>query len=205
MPSLYNIHEINNLYLWLLSHCESHESCDSQCLLFESPNLWLNCDAVRDSQHGPKMQFAKQRGSIQATFQKWIYSGRVPEVCKTVACKRWFEFGPESKFPHPMSTSSKPQCCFCFYLTFVSILDQPLLWGPDMTTQMIRKRFFCVADVCVMGKSIPRQLMRITVAFTESVLWRRPSYTKKACQKALCDKCPVQLGSNITSPKLKSL
>ena len=28
---------------------------------------------------------------------------------------------------------------------------------PDMITQIIRKRFFCATDVCVIGKLIPRE------------------------------------------------
>ena len=32
---------------------------------------------------------------------------------------------------------------------------------PDIITQIIRKQLFCVTDVCVIGKSIPRQIMRV--------------------------------------------
>ena len=40
----------------------------------------------------------------------------------------------------------------------------------EMITQIIRKQFFCVTDVHVIGKLIPRQLMCVNVAFTESTL-----------------------------------
>ena len=39
-----------------------------------------------------------------------------------------------------------------------------------MITQVIRKQFFCVTDVHVIGKLIPRQLMCVIVAVTESTL-----------------------------------
>ena len=44
----------------------------------------------------------------------------------------------------------------------------PLTMGPEMITQIIRKPFFCVADVHVIGKLIPRQFMCVIGAFTES-------------------------------------
>ena len=37
-----------------------------------------------------------------------------------------------------------------------------------MNTQIIRKRLFCVTGVSVIGELIPRQLMCVTGAFTES-------------------------------------
>ena len=33
-----------------------------------------------------------------------------------------------------------------------------IITRPEMITQIIRKQFFCVTDVCVIGKFIPRQL-----------------------------------------------
>ena len=32
-----------------------------------------------------------------------------------------------------------------------------LTMRPEMITQIIRKQFFCVTDVCVIGKLIPRE------------------------------------------------
>ena len=38
---------------------------------------------------------------------------------------------------------------------------------------------------------IPRQLMCVIGAFTESTLWRRRITPNNSCQKALCNRCPV--------------
>ena len=63
--------------------------------------------------------------------------------------------------------------------------------GPEMITQIIRKQFFCVTDVCVIGKLIPRQLMCVIGASTESTLCKRPITQKNSCPNALCNRCPV--------------
>ena len=60
-----------------------------------------------------------------------------------------------------------------------------------MITQIIRKQFFCVTDVHVIGILILRQLLcdwRIHKNTYESA-----RITQKKCQKALCNRCPVQL------------
>ena len=74
----------------------------------------------------------------------------------------------------PFATTTSPNC-----------------FEAQMITQMIRKRFFCVTDVHVIWKLIPRQFMCVIGAFTESTLWRRPNKTKNSCQKALCNRCPL--------------
>ena len=48
-----------------------------------------------------------------------------------------------------------------------------------MITHIIQKQFFCVTDVRAIGKFIPRKLLCVLHAFTESTLWRRPNYTKE--------------------------
>ena len=45
-------------------------------------------------------------------------------------------------------------------------------------TQILRKQFFCVTDVCIIGILLPRQLMCVIGTRAESTLWRRPNYTK---------------------------
>ena len=62
-----------------------------------------------------------------------------------------------------------------------SACDRLMVHGamrPEMITQIIQKQFFCVTDVCAIGKVIPRQLMCVVGTCTESTLWRRPNYTK---------------------------
>ena len=39
---------------------------------------------------------------------------------------------------------------------------------PEMITQMIRKQFFCVTNVCAIRKLIPRQIMCVVGALTEN-------------------------------------
>ena len=63
---------------------------------------------------------------------------------------------------------------------------------PEMITQIIRKQFFCVTDVCVIAKVIPRQLMCVIGAFTEiAFIGARITHKKKSSQKAMCNRCPV--------------
>ena len=62
-------------------------------------------------------------------------------------------------------------------------------------TQIIRKQFFCVTNVRVIGKLIPKQLICVIGTFTESTLWRPRITQNNSCQKALCNRCPVQLGN----------
>ena len=63
--------------------------------------------------------------------------------------------------------------------------------GPEMITQIIRKQFLCVTDVCVIEKLIPRQLMCVIGASTESTLCKRPITQNNSCPNALCNRCPV--------------
>ena len=62
---------------------------------------------------------------------------------------------------------------------------------PEMITQIIRKQFFCVTDVCAIGKLIPRQLMCVIGAFTENTFKGAPITQENSCQKAMCNRCPV--------------
>ena len=39
-----------------------------------------------------------------------------------------------------------------------------------MITHIILKQFFCVTDMCAVGKLIPGQRMRVIGEFTESIL-----------------------------------
>ena len=41
---------------------------------------------------------------------------------------------------------------------------------PEMITQIIQKQFFCVTDVRVIGKLIPKQLLCVIRTFTEGTL-----------------------------------
>ena len=72
---------------------------------------------------------------------------------------------------------------------------------PKMITQIIRKLFFCVADVRAIGNLIPWLLMCVIGAFTESTLWRRRITQTNSCQKTLCNRCPVQLGNYFPNNK----
>ena len=47
-----------------------------------------------------------------------------------------------------------------------------------MITQIIQKQFFCVTDVCVIGKLIPRQLM-CNWHVHRKYLVKAPDYTKE--------------------------
>ena len=50
-----------------------------------------------------------------------------------------------------------------------------------MIRLMIRKQFFCVADVRAIGKLIPREFLCGIGGggVTEGTLWRGPNYTKR--------------------------
>ena len=64
--------------------------------------------------------------------------------------------------------------------------------GPEMITQMIWKQFWCVTDVCAIGKFIPRQPMCVIGTFTQSTLWRCRITQIIPARKP----CPVQLEIN---------
>ena len=53
------------------------------------------------------------------------------------------------------------------------MVEVALTMRPESITQIIRKQFFCVTDVCAIGKFIPRQLMCVIGTCTESTLSRR--------------------------------
>ena len=63
-------------------------------------------------------------------------------------------------------------------------------------TQIIQKQFFlCGTDVRAIGKLIPGQLMRVIGTFAEGTYEDTRITQKNSCQKALCNRCPVQLGN----------
>ena len=55
-----------------------------------------------------------------------------------------------------------------FYVTYVMVY-MPISMRPEMITQIIRKQLFCVTNVRVVGKLIPRQLVCVIGTFTKSV------------------------------------
>ena len=72
---------------------------------------------------------------------------------------------------------------------------------PEMKPQIFRKQFICVTDVCAIAKLTPREL-----------LWKLASQTvpyggtqvtqNSSCQKALCNRCPVQLGDEFWNSRM---
>ena len=57
---------------------------------------------------------------------------------------------------------------------------------PEMITQMIRKQFFCVTDVCVCNWETNSQTIHVcNWPVHGKYVVEAPHYTKKSCQKAL--------------------
>ena len=65
---------------------------------------------------------------------------------------------------------------------------------PEMITQIIRKQFFYVTDVC--NWKINSQRILLCNWHLQKVPHGGALITQKnSCQKALCNRCPVQLGN----------
>ena len=66
---------------------------------------------------------------------------------------------------------------------------------PDMFTQMVRKQFFSVTDVHVIGK-INSQTILVCDWYSHKIPNGGVRMTQnKSIQKTLCNRCPVQLGN----------
>ena len=60
-----------------------------------------------------------------------------------------------------------------------------------MITQIIRKQFFCVTDVRVIGKLIPREFFCVIGVYIKYHMEAPKVTQKNSFQKALCNRCPV--------------
>ena len=60
-----------------------------------------------------------------------------------------------------------------------------------MKTQIIRKQFVCVTDVCVIGQLSSREFLCVIGASQEVPYGGTRITQNNSYQKALCNKCPV--------------
>ena len=107
-----------------------------------------------------------------------------------------------NKFLAPTQSRDNPANLFMFMCVFscphavlktLRVVDQygDSTTRPEMITQTIRKHFFCVTDLCVIGKFIPRPLMCVIGAFAKVPYEGAELHKIIPGQKALCNGCPV--------------
>ena len=83
-----------------------------------------------------------------------------------------------------------PGIFFCFRFRnsterISQILGFLFTMRPEMITQIIRKQFFCVTDVCVIGKLIPRKLFCV-IGVYRKYLMEAPELHKRIPARKLC-------------------
>ena len=87
----------------------------------------------------------------------------------------------------------------CEQALFAGVRIWAATMRPDMITQIIRKQFCSVTDVCLIEKVSPRQLMCVTGTCTESTLWRCPNYMTELLPESPVDVlCIWEINSYIT-------
>ena len=71
--------------------------------------------------------------------------------------KRWFEFGPESKFRHPMLTSTFTSVLPQFYLCLTSFLPQSNLSAqPAISNHGLETTVYKPLDICDLCRNVLR-------------------------------------------------